>query len=85
MTHKWERDDLRKKSDSVTWYMVSLSEVLTGTTPLNFLGLRRQQRGKTGLDSNYGQEFRFTQGRTTSLLPTRTRDRREDFRKQPSE
>lgn len=30
MTHKWERDDLRKKSDSVTWYMVSPSEVLTG-------------------------------------------------------
>lgn len=86
MPQKWERDDLRKTSDfTVIRYMVSLSEVLTCTTPLNFSGLRGKQGGKTDLDSNHGREFRLTQGRTTPLLPTKTVGIRGDFRKQSSE
>ena len=43
MPQKWEREDLGKKLDvQAIWYLVRLSEVLPGTTPLNFSGQMKQ-------------------------------------------
>lgn len=55
MPQELGRGDVRKMSDfKVIWYVVSLSEILACTIPLNSSGLRGEHGGKTSLDCNHG-------------------------------